>query len=125
MDVLPPEEALPLWQPAQVFAVGLEGLKDACDGVAETVATFSCAPNRARIRNEVHSKTSNGTRRFFNFGIPSENFFERHGRLRSAEFFPPPAPFVLPPGLSQIISIWELISAGVKLGFDKRASYWP
>jgi hypothetical protein len=68
--VLPPEEGLPPWQPAQVFAVGLEVLKDACPGVAETVGTFSCAPSKIRIMRVVLKKTSNGMRNFLNFYTP-------------------------------------------------------
>ena len=70
MEVLPPEEALPPWQPAHVFAVGFEELKDACPGVAETVGTLSCAPNRTRIIRALAMKMNNGMRNFFNLEPP-------------------------------------------------------
>ena len=97
MDVLPPEDGLPLWQPAQVFAVGLEVLNEACDGVAETVGTFSCAPNSARIRNEAETKMSNGVRNFFNFETPWKNLSESQCRELSRDILllpvlAPPSP---------------------------------
>jgi hypothetical protein len=53
MEVLPPEDGLPLWQLAQVLAVGFDALNEpAPPGNANAVGTFSCAPNsmrRARI----------------------------------------------------------------------------
>lgn len=66
MDVLPPEEGLPLWQPAQVFAVGLDELKDAWLGVADIVGTCNCAPKNTSAMSITADKARMGRRKLFN-----------------------------------------------------------
>ena|SRR5271165_5092737 len=75
MDVLPPEDGLPPWQPAQVFAVGLDELKDAWLGVADIVGTCNCAPRITSAIRIPADSASTGRRNLLNLIPSGKNFF--------------------------------------------------
>jgi hypothetical protein len=60
-----PEPATPLWQAAQTFAVGADGLNEpAPPGNAETVGTCNCIPNRiSAVKMPVNNRRT-GERNF-------------------------------------------------------------
>ena len=67
---LPPDAALPLWQPAHVFVAGVDTLLEVKDGTAKTGAAGNCAPINRRANIVANEMTSAEDRIRFIFYSP-------------------------------------------------------